>query len=112
MPWFRVDDQLCLSRKAVDAGNKALGLWVRAGSWSMGQLTDGHVPKAAVAMLGGTTADANALVRAGLWSKVEDGYQFHQWAEWQPSKADLEEQREKDRERLKKWRANKPKNTR
>jgi hypothetical protein len=111
MPWFRVDDQLCLSRKTITAGNKAMGLWVRAGSWAMQQLTDGHIPAAALTMLGGTRADANNLVTAGLWHKTQDGYRFHEWDHWQPSKADLEEQRAKDRERLNEWRRNRRRNT-
>lgn len=105
MPWFRVDDQLCLSHKALTAGNRALGLWVRAGSWAMQQLTDGHIPTAAVTALGGTKADAKALVAAGLWHEAPGGYAFHQWEEWQPSKAELEEERERTRDRVRKWRA-------
>lgn len=34
MSWFKVDDHLAFHRKTLAAGNEAMGLWVRAGSWS------------------------------------------------------------------------------
>ena len=45
MSWFKVDDQLAFNAKVVAAGNEAMGLWVRAGSWSAAQLTDGFIPE-------------------------------------------------------------------
>lgn len=103
MPWFRVDDAFAMSPKAVAAGNAAVGLWVRAGSWSMQQLTDGHVPDPIALMLG-RRQDANRLVSADLWDRVEDGYQFRNWAEYQPSKEQIETQRANAAERQRKAR--------
>jgi len=80
MPWFPVDDGFAFHHKAVKAGNAAIGLWTRAGSWCSQQLTDGHVPADMVPVLG-TVAQARRLVRAGLWEEVEGGYQFHGWTE-------------------------------
>lgn len=79
MTWFYVDDNLAFHRKVVAAGNAAMGLWVRAGSWSCQQLTDGHVPDHMVAVLG-TPSQARRLVAVGLWVAVQGGFQFHQWA--------------------------------
>lgn len=86
MPWFKVDDALSMHMKAFAAGNQALGLWVRAGSWSMHQLSDGFIPKGVVQALGGDWDDAVALIQAGLWHEAEGGYQFHDWAEYQPTR--------------------------
>ncbi|MBN9208166.1 MAG: hypothetical protein J0H96_05810 [Microbacterium ginsengisoli] len=86
MPWFKVDDALAFSMKAINAGNSALGLWVRAGSWSMQQLTDGFVPGSMVPALGGTEADAEALVTARLWHPADGGFRFHDWSDYQPTK--------------------------
>lgn len=97
--------------KAFRAGNKALGLWVRAGSWSMQQLTDGHIPTGVVQALGGDWDDAASLVNAGLWHAADDGYQFHDWAEYQPTRAQVEAERAKTRERVEKHRASKRSNT-
>lgn len=92
MGWFKVDDQLAFHQKAVIAGNAAMGLWVRAGSWSCAQLTDGFIAKA-MANAMANECDADALVLAGLWDEVEGGYQFHDWAEFQPSAEDEREKR-------------------
>ncbi|PXX65408.1 hypothetical protein DFR70_104472 [Nocardia tenerifensis] len=94
MPWFQVDDQLGFHPKAVAAGNAAMGLWVRAGSWSMQQLTEGFVPAAIVRGLG-SAAQAKKLVEVGLWTTADGGYRFHDWAERQMSKAEIEDRRRK-----------------
>lgn len=107
MPWFKVDDGFAFHRKAIKAGNTALGLWVRAGSWCAHQLTDGQVPSEILPLLGGTTDDAEQLVAAGFWEAVEGGYQFYGWHDYQPTKADVEEERAKARERQKAWRKTK-----
>lgn len=98
MPWFKVDDTFPHHAKVLTAGNAAVGLWVRAGAWSMQQLTDGYVPKH-VAQTMGTRAEAGRLVDAGLWQPVEGGYQFHEWEQRQPSKVDVLSERESNRRR-------------
>lgn len=93
MAFFQVDDQLAFHSKAVAAGNAAMGLWVRAGSWSMAQLTEGHVPMEMVRALG-TTGQAKRLVEAGLWAPSErGGFQFHQFGERQLSAEEVKERR-------------------
>lgn len=95
--WFKVDDHLAIHPKVIQAGNAAMGLWVRAGAWSGGALSDGLVPDHMLQILGGTRREANKLVACGLWDKVPDGYQFHDWDKYQPTKSKVEEKREKDR---------------
>lgn len=80
MVWFKVDDGLAFHHKVISAGNSAMGLWVRAGSWSAQQLTNGYIPDHMVPVLG-TAAQARRLVRAGLWTEADGGYQFHDWTE-------------------------------
>lgn len=94
MAWFQVDDQLAMHRKVCDAGNAAMGLWVRAGAWSMANLTEGFVSKSAAKMLG-SAGQAKALVTAGLWVEVEGGYQFHEWGTRQMSAEQIAERRRK-----------------
>jgi hypothetical protein len=97
MPWFNVDDGFAFHHKAVKAGNAAIGLWTRAGSWCAQQLTDGAVPEHMVAVLG-TPAQAKRLVDSGLWIKTENGYQFHEWSTERrnPTKKEVLERRRKD----------------
>jgi hypothetical protein len=93
MTWFKVDDGFAMHPKAVAAGNPALGLWVRAGAWSASQLTDGVIPRHMVAALGGRPREAAALVDAGLWLEHVDGWAFHDWQTYQPTRADVEDRR-------------------
>lgn len=91
MPWFKVDDQLAFHAKSVMAGNSAMGLWVRAGSWSSAQLTDGFIPLHMANAMANPMAkpcDPDALVESGLWVDVEGGFQFHEWKDFQPSAED------------------------
>lgn len=106
MPWFKVDDNLAFHPKSIRAGNGAMGLWVRAGSWCAQQLTDGYVPADVVPMLG-TATQASKLVSVGLWHPVEGGFRFHEWEERQPNKVTIEEERAAARERMRKIRAGK-----
>lgn len=105
MPWFKVDDTFAFHPKALAASNSALGLWVRAGSWCAANLTGGHVPRHMVGTLGAQKRDAARLVDAGLWRETDDGYLFHGWDEFQPSKADIEAERAANRERQRRYRA-------
>lgn len=66
MPWFRVDDSAHSHPKWVKAGNAALGLWVRCGSYSAHYLTEGIIP-GEIARQYGTAPQAAKLVHAGLW---------------------------------------------
>lgn len=99
MPWFKVDDNLAFHAKTVAAGNAAMGLWVRAGSWSAQQLTDGLIPNHLVSSLG-NQAQAKKLVEAGLWEKVAGGYRFWEWTERNPTRDQVEEERAAARERM------------
>jgi len=101
--WFKVDDTFAFHSKVVAAGNAAVGLWCRAGAWSMQQLTDGHVPKHIASQLG-TRTEARRLVDAGLWVEKDDGYEFHEWSQRQPSRVQVNADREAAKERQRKAR--------
>lgn len=109
MTWFKIDDTLALHPKVIEAGNAAIGLWVRAGSYSAQQLTDGYVSRRALTMLG-TRSQAAALVAAGLWDAVPGGWQFHDWTDYQPTRADVERDRAATKERQARWRENRKRN--
>lgn len=106
MPWFKVDDTLAFHAKIVAAGNAAVGLWARAGAWSMQTLTDGFIPTHMARQLG-TRAEAKRLVDVELWIEKDDGYLFHEWAQRQPSRAHVMAEREATANRVKEWRRKK-----
>lgn len=104
MPWFKVDDGFWAHPKCVATPPIALALWVRAGSWSAQQLTDGNVPTVVLAMLGGTSKLAAALVNAGLWETTSEGWRFHDWHTYQPTRAQVAADREASAARVAEYR--------
>ena len=98
IPWFKVDDNLAFHAKTVAAGNAAMGMWVRAGSWCAQLLTDGFVPDHMIASLG-TKAQAARLCDVRLWDREDGGYRFHEWSHEgrQPTRQETERRREEDR---------------
>lgn len=103
MPWFKVDDTLAFHHKSVAAGNAAMGLWVRAGAWSMQTLSDGFIPDVIAVQLG-TSAQAKRLVSVGLWDRARNGYTFHEWEQRQPTKVQVHADRAATAERQRKAR--------
>ncbi|QXO14304.1 hypothetical protein SEA_CHASER_65 [Mycobacterium phage Chaser] len=72
--------------KAKQAGNAALGLWVKANAWTRDNRSGGFVPRE-VALELGTLDEVNALLDARLWKKViRDGVvigaQFNDYDHW------------------------------
>lgn len=109
MPWFKVDDQLHSHPKPRRASLAALGLWALAGSYSMAYKLDGFVPGWYVAGHRDGRKHAETLVRVGLWHNAiraeEEGYQFHDWNDYQPTSDEIEAEREAARERQRAHRA-------
>lgn len=112
MPWFKVDDRLYSHPKlaALEAGKhfaEAVALWCIAGSWCASQLTDGSVPTTQLRRLVPFDARKAAaeLVRVRLWDETDDGYVFRSWAEYQPSRDDVEAKRNAATERVRAYRA-------
>jgi hypothetical protein len=102
MTWARVDDTLHSHPKAVDAGLEAMGLWVLALSYCGAYLTDGHVKRSAAARLAGDclTALADILVRVRLWEvhPSGDGWQVHDYLDFNPSREQVLAERDAKRE--------------
>lgn len=93
-------------RALRDGGDVALTLWLLALGWAREELTDGHVPADMLEALhplrltpDALSAAAAALVSAGLWREADGGYQIAGFSDWNPSRAEIEEKRAKDRER-------------
>jgi len=108
MPWFQVDDAFHGHPKVLELSLPAVGLWTLAGSWCANYLTDGEITLRAIGRLGGSEKNAQELVDAGLWipSEVET-FQFKDWVDYQPLKAEIEAERDAARERMKAVRAKK-----
>lgn len=79
-PHFGVSLAKAFDARVLEAGNAAMGLWVRAGAWCTEHRNGGHLP-AAMARRMGTPAQVRKLLAVGLWVEAGDGYQFTTWAE-------------------------------
>ena len=100
--WFKVDDQLAFHRKTIAAGNAAVGLWVRAGSW-LRQPGNGRADAPGTLTLAeartmGSSAQVKALIDAELWHpcklKGAKAVRFHDWDEYQPAAEELTDKRD------------------
>jgi hypothetical protein len=111
MPWFMVDDKLHSHKKRLRAGIEAMGLWCVAGSWSADQLADGFVPDYVARGLDPKAErHAASLVSAGFWEVAEKdgerGWQFHEWAQRQPLRVEVEAKRAAATEKKRRQRRN------
>lgn len=107
MAWVRLDDKMPLSPKLRAVGMPAFGLHVLAICWSAHQEDDGKIYDADLDWLApmyGVTEWrplADSLVSAAVWARDGriKGYRIQGFLDYNPSKADLDERRKKDRER-------------
>lgn len=89
MSYFAVDDEMPVHPKMVPLSLAAVGLWVRCGAWAKKYRTGGHVTLGAIRTLGGNRKLALELCKVqpgeerGVWIETEDGFQFHDWEEYQ-----------------------------
>jgi len=109
MTWFRADDGLYDHPKVLALSQSrhfgtAMGLWVLAGCWCSRHLTDGFVSEVCVKRLGFRKTDARALVDCGLWLVKKGGYEFHDWAQCNPTKHAVLSGRTKVSERVRRHR--------
>lgn len=95
--WFKVDDSFYSNPKTAMLSDGATALWLRSGSWSAQQLTGGFVPARMVPMFRSSDDSVRELCDAGLWAYDEqkDGYQFHDWSDYQPDGEEVDALRKK-----------------
>lgn len=116
MPWFKVDDGFYTSSKFLDIPRdyqaEAAGLWMLAGVYSAHKMTDGFVSNGQLQLWEFAKESRNWLIAVGLWDETENGIQFHDWCDYQPTRESLEakavQRSEKARENVaKRWDKNK-----
>lgn len=115
MTWFRVDDGFPEHPKLEELEHEparymaAVTVWTIMGADCARRLTDGIVTVARLtkvlhrlgkhALIG-----AEALCGTGLWEKHASGWRFHDWRDYQPSRADVKKARRQKTERQRRWR--------
>ena len=105
MSWIRIDDHTYDHPKHLRAGPEASWLWVVGLCYCSRYLTDGFLDDTVVSRLAaGPGGRAQRLVDAGLWDRVEGGYQVHDYHDYQPSSDQVKRRRHNATERVKRWR--------
>jgi hypothetical protein len=87
MSWARLDDNIAHHPKILRAGPEAAFFWVLCLTYSQRFLTDGHVPDAALGAVGSWPAArarqlAAKLVQVRLLERCSDGYQVHDYLQY------------------------------
>ena len=96
MSWAKIDDGFLDHPKVLRAGEDAAALYLRALIWCARHLTDGAIPREALRAIT-TKRDAGKLagmlVAVNLWESTPAGWQVHDYAKHNPSRAQVEADR-------------------
>ena len=129
MPWVRIDDGFAEHPKLAEVGPLGMALQIAALCYCNQKLTDGFIPWTTARSLlsweflgipdekgrkryklgisSGMVGDdvtsefvIGLLVEAGIWEETQDGYQIHDYLDFQPSREDVLAQRQKTATRV------------
>lgn len=103
MSWFKLDDGFYDHPKIVNAGNTAAGLYARCGAWCAKQLTNGFIPNEIGRSYGSQTS-IKKLEAQGLWERVKGGWLMHDYLDYNPSRDQVQAERETTAQRQRAWR--------
>lgn len=114
MTWARLDDNFPDHPKVDALTDRGFRLHVAGICYCARHLTDGLIPRAMVKRLSGyhNKAVADVLTdhtgRGAVWSETADGdYLIHDYLTYNPSKQQMDAEREAHAERTRRWRARK-----
>ncbi|MET8113744.1 hypothetical protein [Streptomyces prasinus] len=110
MPWVKLEDRFPSHRKVALLSDRAFRLHVSAICWCAENLTDGRIADRElplVAHIRGIKATAKQLEDAGLWDRVEGGWEIHDYLDYNPSREQVTAERKKNAERQERFRQRK-----
>lgn len=103
--WAKLDDRFPGHPKVRKAGPEAAWLYVCGLCYCSSYLTDGEIPKDQVPLLTALSEPmklAEKLVQVRLWEKRDESFWVHDYLVYNPSKAQEDKRRAKDRDRKQK----------
>ncbi len=99
LKWIRLETTMFENPKLLylkeDRQFKAIIVHLEGMCYSGRHALAGYVPKAALRIIGATSADANRLVAEGLWAAVPGGWQVNGWDEYQLADDESQKRSEK-----------------
>lgn len=109
MSWARLDDQAHSHpkvRRALAREPASIALWTIGLSWAANYETDGAVPAFVVEALPSEVRERaiEALLDTRLWTRNGDGFEIHDYLDFNPSHAQLEKDRRANRRRQRAYR--------
>lgn len=114
MTWQKFSDRARESRKLRKASPEAFVLWFAAGNWSCEHATDGHIPIDEIDDVWRPIGRnfnhrraADECVQLGLLHVVDGYYVVNDFLEFNPSKAEIDEKKKANAERVKAYRTRK-----
>ena len=106
MPWFCLDDTFHSHPKVIAAGNEAIGLFSRCGTYAAQHLTDGFIPEEIAVLYGASDTGsrrnpgngkpetlAETLVRTKLWRRARGGWRMPDYLDYNPSREQVVDKR-------------------
>lgn len=117
MTWVKLDDQFAEHAKVYPLSDRAFRLHVTALCYCARNLTDGRIDErglrtvAITAKLRRVAPYAAELVEARLWAVRRDGHEIRDYLDYNPASAQVKEDREAARSRMREVRANKRRTT-
>jgi hypothetical protein len=95
MPWVRIDEGMPEHPKVAALPDAAFRLHIEGLCYCARMLTDGAIPEVIAQRLG-TKKACKDLVKSGLWKSENDGgFRIHDYLDFQPSREDVEDRRNK-----------------
>lgn len=107
MTWVKLDDRFPSHRKVALLSDRSFRLYVSALCWSSENLTEGRIlarELSVVARVRGVKAAARELEEAGLWDRVDGGWEIHDYSEYQRDREQVLSERAANAARQKAWR--------
>lgn len=103
MPWVKLDDQIMRNPKVRAVSRDAFALHVAGLCYAATALTDGRIPDRDLPLVAAEAlapeASAGELGEVGIWDRTDDGWQIHDYLDYQPSRDDVLAERQKARDR-------------
>jgi hypothetical protein len=119
VPWFRLDDSFHSHPKVIAAGNEAIGLYVRCGTYAAEHLTDGFISEDIAVLYGACDTGSRrnpgtgkpetlgeTLVRTKLWRRAAKGWRMPDYLDYNPSAFQVKQERKQAAERQRRHRGN------
>lgn len=115
MTWVRLDDGFFRHPKSLQIGKDGRALYLAGLCWASANLTDGHIPTAALSTIlqdaQTPRAAVDRLVAHGMWHPTGGGWEIHNYLDRNRSKAAVELERKKWAERQSRHRSRRDTNS-